>query len=125
MVRFIIILVLFWLVEGCHTTVVRVDSIPPGSTVHFDFKPIGETPAEIEVDWYGKHKITLDHPEHGRREEIVNVKSPAYLYFPLDFFVALLPFKITDRHEFSFDMTENPMSGTEAVNHESTAEQEN
>ncbi len=122
--RIILVLMLFCMVEGCYTTIVRVETVPPGSMLHFDYEPVGETPAEIELEWYGKHKVTLDHPEHGRREEIVNIKSPAYLYFPLDFFVALMPFKVTDRQVFTYDMTEKPLSETEAMNHESAANPE-
>jgi hypothetical protein len=107
------------MVEGCYTTAVRVNTTPPGSTVHYDSKPMGETPVEFEVDWYGKHKVTLDHPPYRRREEWVNLKAPAYLWFPFDLFVALLPFKVIDRHEFSFDLTQEPKPEREAEPHES------
>ncbi len=121
---FLMCCILGCMVEGCHTTLVRVETIPPGSVVHFDYKPVGKTPVEFEVDWHGKHKLTLDHPEYGRRVEYLDLDSPAYLYFPLDLFAALMPFNATDRHTFSFDMTPNTMSGTEAETNESTEQQE-
>ncbi len=111
-------LVFLFLVEGCYTTVVRVETTPPGAAVHYDFEPQGVTPAEFNVDWYGKHKVTLDHPELGRRVEYVDLRAPAYMWFPLDFFVAILPFKITDRQEFSFDLTETPESSVKDENDE-------
>jgi hypothetical protein len=98
---------------------VRVNTIPSGSTIHFDTVAKGEAPAEFEVDWYGKHKITLDHPQYGRRVETIQLKAPAHLWFPFDFLTAMLPFKVTDRHEFSFDLTQAPQPETEADRHES------
>ena len=110
---------LLCMVEGCYTTVVRVNTVPPGSTLHFDYQPKGVTPTEFETDWYGKHKLTLDHPQYGRRVESIDLKAPAHLWFPFDLFVALLPFKVTDRHDFSFDMTQEPTPEKEANRNES------
>ena len=89
--RFLLVfLVVLWLfgVEGCITTVVRVETNPPGTLVHYDYEPKGKTPVEFNVDWAGSHKLTLDHPEYGRRVEYVKIKPPAYMWFPLDFFVS-------------------------------------
>jgi len=119
MFRFVCVLVLLCMVEGCYTTMVRVTTNPAGSAVYYDSQPKGETPAEFAVDWYGKHKVTLDHPRYGRREEWVKLKAPAYLWFPFDLFVALLPFKVTDRHEFSYDLTQVTKPEREAERHES------
>lgn len=101
---------------------VRVETNPPGAEVHYDYKPKGTTPAEFEVDWYGKHKITLDHPEYGRRVEYVQLNAPPYLYFPFDFFTALLPFNVTDRQAFSFDLTEPNTNPSENGGRENESE---
>ncbi|MBN2326412.1 MAG: PEGA domain-containing protein [Candidatus Omnitrophica bacterium] len=117
--RLIAIAVLIGLVEGCYTSTVRVDSIPPGAQVHYDYQPKGVTPVEFPVDFLGAHKITLDHPDYGRREEIVDLRAPAYLWFPLDFVATITPGKFTDRHSFTFDLTEKASSEMEAQNDES------
>lgn len=122
MARYAILLLcfmVFCMVEGCYTTVVRVDTHPPGATVHYDYQPKGVTPVEFDVDYLGKHKLTLDHPEFGRRVEFIDLKSPAYATFPLDFFVTLLPFKVTDKQSFSFDLTQPSDRETEAKVNES------
>jgi hypothetical protein len=105
MVRLVAILCIVFVVEGCYTTTVRVDSDPSGATVHYDYEPKGVTPTEFNVDWYGKHRLTLDHPEYGQRVEIVNLRPPAYLFFPFDLLVAIMPFHVHDVHEFSIDLT--------------------
>ncbi|MDP8242775.1 MAG: PEGA domain-containing protein [Candidatus Hinthialibacter antarcticus] len=112
-------------VEGCLTTLVRVETTPPGAQVHYDYQPQGVTPTEFEVDWYGKHRLTLDHPEFGRRVEDVHLKAPAYLTFPMDFFTAILPFKVVDRHTIEIDLSEDATSNTEEPDHESEGTQQN
>ncbi|MGC9328311.1 MAG: PEGA domain-containing protein [Candidatus Hinthialibacter sp.] len=117
--RLIAIAVLVSLVEGCYTSMVRVESVPPGAEVHYDYQPKGVTPVEFPVDFLGEHKITLDHPDYGRREEIVNLSAPVYLWFPLDFVATIMPFHFKDRHAFMFDFTEKAASEMEAQNDDS------
>ena len=116
-------LIVLCMVEGCYTTLVRVETNPPGAVVHYDYQPKGETPVEFEVDYLGTHKLTLDHPEFGRRVEFIDLKSPAYATFPLDFFVTLLPYKVTDKQLFSFDLSQPTEQETEANANESEGTQ--
>ncbi|HOJ61461.1 MAG TPA: PEGA domain-containing protein [bacterium] len=119
MVRTALIFLIICLVEGCYSTVVRVETDPPGATVHYDYQPRGVTPAEFETGWMGTHKITLDHPEYGRREEFVELKPKPYTWFPLDFLVTILPIKVVDKRTFTYDMTEEVSTATEASSDES------
>jgi PEGA domain-containing protein len=114
MVHHFLVLILVLLVEGCYTSVVKVDSNPPGATVHYDFQPKGITPVEFKVDYLGTHKLTLDHPDYGRREAFIDLDSPAYLVFPFDFVTTVIPANVTDRHSFTFDLTKEPSSDLEA-----------
>ncbi|MDX9752362.1 MAG: PEGA domain-containing protein [bacterium] len=113
MLRLIAIVLIGFLVEGCHTTTLRVESQPPGAQVHYDFKPVGTTPVEFPVDWYGKHKLTLDHPVHGRRIQVVELKSPGYLIFPMDFVAAVAPAKLKDQRTVLIDFTQPVSPDTE------------
>lgn len=114
MARFFTIVILVVLVEGCYTSTVRVETVPPGATVHYDYQPKGVTPVEFPVDYLGTHKITLDHPDYGRREEYVDLDAPAYLWFPMDFVATLAPAKFTDRHSYTFDLIKAATTETEA-----------
>ncbi|MBI1389397.1 MAG: PEGA domain-containing protein [bacterium] len=111
-------------VEGCRSTVVRVESDPPGAKVHYDFQPKGVTPTEFNIDWYGKHRLTLDHPEYGQRVQELDLKAPAYSIFPMDFFVAIMPFKVVDRKTIKVDLRAEPTPSVEASDHESERTQE-
>lgn len=122
--RLIAILGLIFLVEGCYTTTVRVDSIPQGAEVHYDYEPKGVTPTEFDVLWYGEHRLTLDHPDYEQRVEVIDLHPPAYLYFPLDFMVAIMPFHVRDVQEFTVDLNEPPQEETEETNHGTTGEKE-
>ncbi len=112
MLRHLSMLLVLCLVGGCYTTTVKIDSTPQGADVHYDFEPKGKTPVEFEVEWHGVHKVTLDHPEYGRRVEYVTVETPAYQTFPLDFFATIAPWNMTDRHEFHFDLTQVDLTQT-------------
>ncbi len=111
-------------VEGCLTTLVRVETTPPGAQVHYDFQPKGATPTEFKVDWYGKHRLTLDHPEYGQRVKDIHLQAPAYLTFPMDFFTAIAPFNVVDRHTIQIDLSEDAASITEEPDHEPEGTQE-
>lgn len=111
--RYLTLLFLVMGIEGCYTTALRVESQPPGASVYYDFKPVGKTPVEFTVDWYGKHKLTLDHPEYGRKEQIIDLKNPAYVTFPFDLIAAIAPAKIKDNHTITFDLTKQPSLKTE------------
>lgn len=90
---------------ACLKTVALIDSAPSGATVYFDSHPVpGTTPVEFEVDWYGPHTVTLVRDGHPPSKHVIDVKCPKYLWIPLDLFVTLLPFPVTDRHEYHFDL---------------------
>jgi len=92
---------------GCLKTVTVIDSAPPGATVYFDGQQVtGTTPVEFEVDWYGPHTVTLVHDGYPPSKHVIDVKCPMYLWVPLDLFVTVLPFPVTDRHEYRFDLAE-------------------
>lgn len=108
--------VVIW-VQGCTTTLVRVNSIPPGATVHYDYEPKGITPTEFEVDWYGKHRLTLDHPDYGQRVQVVNLDHPVHMTFPFDLLDAMKPIRTQDVHEFTIDFTEEAADSPEGTDH--------
>jgi hypothetical protein len=88
--------------------VTLIDSNPAGATVYLDSHPVpGTTPVEFELDWYGPHTVTLVRDGYPPSKQVIDVKCPVYLWIPLDLFVTLLPFPVTDRHEYHFDLTED------------------
>lgn len=96
------------LFTGCLHSYVNVASDPPGARVFLNHEDKGKTPAKIEFLWYGKQKIQLFKEGYQRTDEIVDVKCPPHLYFPLDLFFTALPFRFEDNHHFTFTLEPNP-----------------
>lgn len=108
--------------EGCHTTKVLVNSTPPGAEVHWDYEPKGTTPVEFPVEWLGKHRLTLDHPDHEQYVETVDLESPLYLRFPMDLITQIKPYPTSNRYEFNIDLSQQGELGREAISHESESQ---
>ncbi|MFH1741812.1 MAG: PEGA domain-containing protein [bacterium] len=97
---------------GCLKTVAVIDSSPSGAEVYYDSHLLPDkTPMEFEVDWYGLHTVTLVHDGYPASKQVVDIKCPKHLWIPLDLIVTLLPFPITDRHEFHFNLDEVQAEG--------------
>jgi len=91
------------LLAGCVERFAVVRSEPAGAAVYLDQEKVGTTPCEIPYTWYGKRELVLELPRHRPVREIIALNPPWWQYFPLDFVTdVLLPFKITDRAEFSY-----------------------
>ena len=92
--------------RGAH----RIQS--PGAEVYYDTRLLPEkTPTTIDVEWYGQHTVTFVREGHPPSKYVIDIKAPKHLWVPLDFFVTILPFTITDRHEFHFDLDETQAKG--------------
>lgn len=106
---FLITLVLFLAVTGagCVRRIVTIDSRPQGAKVYFGRKPAGETPCELEFLYYGTHYLELVKEGYANLRTTVKLKGPIYEYFPFSVFSELLiPWEITDEHNFSFKLEE-------------------
>ena len=97
---------------GCLKTVAVIDSAPSGAEVYYDSHLLPEkTPVEFEVEWYGLHTVTLMHEDYPASKHVIDIQCPKHLWIPLDLFVTLLPFPVTDRHEFHFNLDEVQAEG--------------
>jgi len=82
-----------------------VRSDPPGALVMVDGEEVGYTPCSIPFTYYGTREITLVKPGYETLTTMQPVPAPWYQRFPLDFFSDnLTPYKITDRHDFTYQM---------------------
>ncbi len=101
--------------SGCLKTLVKIDSEPQGAVVYFDSHRLPEvTPTEAEVKWYGHHKFTLIKDGFETATEIIEIKSPPYLWIPLDLGATLAPYPIKDRHSYIFEL--NPLGSEQKDN---------
>lgn len=96
---------------GCLTTKAIINSTPQGAIVYFDSKRLPEvTPTEVEVDWYGGHKITVMKDGYVTNTSIVQIKPPFYAWMPLDLGATLIPYNIKDKHAYHVELI--PEEGT-------------
>ncbi|SFJ10915.1 PEGA domain-containing protein [Planctomicrobium piriforme] len=90
---------------GCVSRRMTVRSDPPGALVEVDGKRIGVTPVSMDFTYYGTREFTLSYPGYETLTVQQPVRRPFYQYIPIDFFSNhFLPFRVTDRHDFSYTL---------------------
>ena len=104
---FAVFLILFTVlpVSGCVRRIVTIESEPPGAEVYFDRTLVGRTPCSHRFLYYGTHRLELVKEGYANLHSKLKLKGPVYEYFPLSFFSeVLIPWQITDRHNFAFKL---------------------
>lgn len=90
---------------GCTTRRLTVNSNPPGALVLMEGREVGYTPVSVDFTYYGTREITLIKDGFETLTVKQPVRTPWYQYPGLDFFSDNLLFtRITDRHQFSFNL---------------------
>lgn len=88
--------------SGCIKRNLYIVSDPPGATVYFNEREVGETPLDYDFIWYATHKVRLEKEGYEPLEVLETIKTPPYLWVPLDFFLELIPYNFWDRRELSY-----------------------
>ncbi|MCH8829212.1 MAG: PEGA domain-containing protein [Planctomycetes bacterium] len=90
---------------GCLHRRMTISTDPPGARVLLDGDEIGLTPVSHDFTYYGTREITLIKDGYKTRTIMQKVRTPWYQLVPLDFFSDnFLPFKVTNRHSFFYQM---------------------
>jgi hypothetical protein len=93
------------LLPGCVTRTLFVDSDPPGATVWLDGEKAGTTPYEAPFPAYGTRHLELDLAGHQRLEADLDLSTPWYEFWPIDFIAELLwPPGVDDERRFAFTL---------------------
>ena len=88
---------------GCVHRRVTINSYPQGALVKVDGKDIGYTPASFDFTWYGTREVQLLMDGYQTKTEMINVNSPWYQKFPIEFFSDhFLGRHVTDHRQFNF-----------------------
>lgn len=91
--------------SGCVNRRMTIRSDPPGALVEVDGERIGLTPVAIDFTYYGTREITLSMPGYETLTVQQTVPKPLYQRFPVDFISNhFLPYRVTDRHDFSYKL---------------------
>ena len=90
---------------GCVHRRVTVNSYPQRALVNVDGRDIGYTPASFDFTWYGTREVQLLMDGYETHTEMVNINSPWYQKFPLDFVSDnFLGHHVTDHRQFAFQL---------------------
>lgn len=86
-----------------------IRSQPPGALVQVDGQRLGTTPKSMDFTYYGTHEVQLSMPGYETLTVEQPVRPPLYQIFPFDFFTDnFLPFRVTNRHDFVYQLQEQP-----------------
>lgn len=100
---------LFVLLPGCVHRRLTVNSNPPGARVLLDGEEVGETPTSVDFTHYGTREVVLQKDGYETLKTLQTVPPPWYQIPVLDFFADnLLPYQLTNRHEFSYQLQPSP-----------------
>ena len=92
---------------GCVRRTVTITSVPQGASVYFDNKYAGETPVELDFNFYGGHRLELAKTGYENQRTTLKLKAPLYEYIPADFIVeCLLPVRLHDAHRAEYVLKE-------------------
>ncbi|QDV49605.1 PEGA domain-containing protein [Gimesia fumaroli] len=101
---------------GCVHRRMTIRSIPSGALVKVDGEEIGYTPASVDFTYYGTREITLTKDGYETQTVMQKVKTPWYQVMPLDLVSDnLLPFEVTNRHEFTYQLQPKVVVPTEEL----------
>ncbi len=100
----VLILAISFTLGGCVERKLYVKTDPPGATFYFNDEEKGKTPLSFDFEWYWTHKVRLEKEGYKQIEKFELIKAPPYMWFPVDFFMELLPFKIKDYHYLTYNL---------------------
>lgn len=90
---------------GCVFRRMTIRSDPPGALVLLEGEEVGYTPVTLSHTYYGGREITLIKDGYKTQTVLQEVPAPWYQKPGIDFFSEnLFPFKITNRHDFSYKL---------------------
>ncbi|MBI2093919.1 MAG: PEGA domain-containing protein [Candidatus Omnitrophica bacterium] len=90
---------------GCVYRSLTIRTEPPGAMVYVNDQLKGESPVKYDFLWYGWHRVMVRKEGFERVEDRKLLRSPAYLWIPLDLIMELVPFPIRDNRSWSYTLT--------------------
>jgi len=101
---------------GCVRRTLAITSTPPGALVYVNGDQKGDTPVDVEFDFYGDFLVELKKDGYQYVSEIKRIDPPFYEVFPLDFISEILiPFEIKDEHELHYTLVEHTFADKEGL----------
>jgi hypothetical protein len=119
MMRKFIALGLFSLLclNGCVERLITVTTEPPGAILWLNGEEVGATPVTVPFTWYGAYDVVIRKDGYETLKTAQDAPAPFYQWPGFDFISeCLLPFTITDRHQWKFELTTHaPVEAQELI----------
>lgn len=97
------------LLPACVHRRLTINSDPPGGRVLLDGEEVGETPTSVDFTHYGTREIVIQKDGYDTLKILQPIPPPWYQIPGIDFFADnLLPYQLTNRHEFRYQLTPSP-----------------
>ena len=94
------------LASGCVHRSLTIRTDPPGAMVYLNDELKGQSPVSFDFLWYGTHRVIVKMDGYERVEDRKTIRTPIYLWIPLDFVAELLPLPI--HQDYTWDYTLAP-----------------
>ena len=98
--------------SGCVRRSLTIRTEPPGALVYVNDELRGPSPVSYNFQWYGGYRLTLRKEGFERLDDRRLLRTPFYLWIPLDLAMELLPVTIQDRREWSYVLTPVPAAAS-------------
>ena len=100
-----VLLVSGWLlISGCVRRSLTIRTEPPGALVYVNDQLRGPSPVSYDFVWYGWHRVTIMSDGYQRLDDVRKLRSPLYLWIPLDLVMELLPIPVRDQRTWSYTL---------------------
>lgn len=97
--------VVLLLVSGCVHRQLTIRTEPPGALVYVNDQLKGPSPVSYDFLWYGWYRVTVRKDGYARVDDRRMLRSPIYLWVPLDLGMELLPFTVRDHRTWKYTLT--------------------
>ena len=92
------------LLTGCVHRTLTIRSEPPGAAVWLNDTRVGVTPYTQTFLWYGWYRVALMKNGYERLDDRALIQAPPHQWIPMDLVAELLPIKLEDTHELSYEL---------------------
>ena len=96
------------LLAGCVQQRIVIRSNPPGARAFLNGALVGETPVTTNFDWYTNYQIHVERAGYLPVDAREAVRSPWYMWIPIDAVSEALPWRIVDERQFAYDLAPAP-----------------
>ncbi len=93
---------------GCVEQRLVIRSNPPGARAFVNGQLAGETPVTIPFAWYTNYQIHVEHSGYLPVDVRETVRSPWYLWIPMDAVTEALPWRVVDQRQFAYELAPAP-----------------